>query len=65
MHLDLQLKISYGTMNRERKRERERQRQTDIWNVCLEGTNIKRLHSQAWWHTPLIPALGRQRQADF
>ena len=21
--------------------------------------------SQAWWHTPLIPALGRQRQVDF
>ena len=21
--------------------------------------------SQAWWHTPLIPALGRQVQADF
>jgi hypothetical protein len=20
---------------------------------------------QAWWCTPLIPALGRQRQADF
>jgi hypothetical protein len=21
--------------------------------------------SQAWWRMPLIPALGRQRQADF
>jgi hypothetical protein len=21
--------------------------------------------NQAWWCTPLIPALGRQRQADF
>jgi hypothetical protein len=21
--------------------------------------------SRAWWRTPLIPALGRQRQVDF
>jgi hypothetical protein len=25
----------------------------------------KWLFSRAWWRTPLIPALGRQRQADF
>jgi hypothetical protein len=31
------------------------------------GTDKKRLGSQAGWCTPLIPALGRQRQrqADF
>jgi hypothetical protein len=26
---------------------------------------LKVWYSRAWWHTPLIPALGRQRQADF
>jgi hypothetical protein len=25
----------------------------------------KEVMSRAWWHTPLIPALRRQRQEDF
>jgi hypothetical protein len=38
-----------------------------IWSV-KNKLKIKKLHnnlSQAWWRTPLIPALGRQRQVDF
>jgi hypothetical protein len=34
----------------------------------LKGTeNIfnRKIFSWAWWCTPLIPALGRQRKADF
>ena len=26
---------------------------------------INRQQSQVWWHMPLIPALGRQRQVNF
>jgi hypothetical protein len=33
---------------------------TSLWRT----TNKKALASRAWWFMPLIPALGRQRQAD-
>jgi hypothetical protein len=46
---------------REREKERKKDRQTDRQKDCRE----KKKRGQAWWLTPLIPALGRQRQVDF
>ena len=37
--------------------------QTDSSGVQVQHKNKKQ--SRAWWRTPLIPALRRQRQADF
>jgi hypothetical protein len=33
--------------------------------VLLESFTLLKNVSWAWWHTSLIPALGRQSQADF
>jgi hypothetical protein len=38
------------------------------WNnqhVAVDDSLKWQLQSRAWWHMPLIPALGKQRQADF
>ena len=29
------------------------------------NNSLKEIQSWVWWHTPLIPALRRQRQVDF
>ena len=34
---------------------------SDLINIYL----FKILFSRVWWCTPVIPALGRQRQVDF
>jgi hypothetical protein len=31
----------------------------------VQNIRFKKNIARQWWHTPLIPALGRQRQADF
>jgi hypothetical protein len=41
----------------------------DFFFFLWRGEKIQQLRvlaaSRAWWRTPLIPALGRQRQVDF
>ena len=33
---------------------------------CIHTAHLKKQsYHQVWWRTPLIPALGRQRQGDF
>jgi hypothetical protein len=45
--------------------EKERWRKDKIQCHTYNSFHLKNISRWAWWHTPLIPALGRQRQADF
>jgi hypothetical protein len=55
---------------RERKKERKKERKRERKKEKGKGlerwlSSLRALTGRAWWCTPLIPALRRQRQADF
>ena len=53
----------YGCLHQEQPEEEEAVRGTEaVQPVCLQ--DIQEMVGR-WRRTPLIPALGRQRQADF
>jgi hypothetical protein len=59
----LQAFMDTGThTHTETERERDRQRGTEKF---FKNIFKKQLQARQWWCTPLIPTLGRQRQADF
>jgi hypothetical protein len=69
VHKDRAL-INIKYMNKKKKNQRTL---TSDLHMCSEHVHLcththhiyVHTNSQAWWCTPLIPALGRQRQADF
>jgi hypothetical protein len=39
--------------------------QPSAWDMIRKKHCKEQYRARQWWRTPLIPALGRQRQADF
>jgi hypothetical protein len=48
-----------------RLKQKDDKLQASLAQTLPQITNKKVAKSWAWWRSPLIPALGRQRQVDF
>jgi hypothetical protein len=48
-----------------RREDKEGEAKMEQSHLARRTASSKGSHSRVWWRTPLIPALGRQRQADF
>jgi hypothetical protein len=44
---------------------KKKRRSKQLFKILIECDRIPKEPGQWWWCSPLIPALGRQRLADF
>jgi hypothetical protein len=56
---------SYFVKKKKKERKIRRKWMRRMSERTHRGCSLKHSSRRAWWHTPLIPALGWQRQANF
>jgi hypothetical protein len=57
--------LEFNRKETERPRDKKRSKDREVQRHLKEKPSKKAVLCRAWWRTPLIPALGRQRQVDF